>query len=179
MAVLGSLVPRFWKKTDKRSIAECWPFDGTLSEYGSMFYKKSTSKVRAHRVSYAIHFSDPGELFVCHRCDNPGCVNPAHLFLGTNLDNMRDCANKGRTVFQQDPTKKPFGVRNGRHTFPDKTARGSRVNTAKLTESQVIELRRLSASGMSSYLLADRFGITPSTARKIVRGIYWRHVACH
>lgn len=79
-----------WYKVDEKT--GCWVWQKSLRPKG---YGQFMSKA-AHRVSYAIHKGDPKGMFVCHKCDNPPCINPDHLFLGTPLDNMIDMKHKGR-----------------------------------------------------------------------------------
>ena len=98
------LAERFWAKVDRRGPDDCWNWTamthpdghGRIGEgghYGRMLY--------AHRVSYELHIGPiPPGLVVMHKCDNPRCVNPAHLQLGTDADNHRDCWNKGRSPFK-------------------------------------------------------------------------------
>jgi hypothetical protein len=77
----------------------CWEWRGTTLRkgYGAWVGRYDGTKyVAVHRYSYAIHFCHPEEMLVCHRCDNPLCVRPDHLFLGTNSDNRQDCVRKGR-----------------------------------------------------------------------------------
>jgi hypothetical protein len=90
------LPDRFWEKVDKRDVDECWPWTGTTVSkgYGSIGHEGKT--LSAHRVSWELHFDSPGDLHVLHSCDNPPCCNPAHLFLGTNADNIRDRLLKER-----------------------------------------------------------------------------------
>lgn len=83
---------KFFKKV-KVVQSGCWEWQGRLNQSG---YGETGRHSRAHRVSFAIHFHDPGEFHVCHKCDNRKCVNPDHLFLGNDLDNMRDMILKGR-----------------------------------------------------------------------------------
>lgn len=105
----------------------------------------------AHRISYEIHRGPiPDQLFVCHRCDNPGCVNPAHLFLGTHAENMADRFAKQRQ------------------------ARGVSIGTAKLTEEDVIAIR--SSVGETQMQIAERFNIKQPQVSEIRLGNAWAHV---
>jgi len=92
---------------------------------------------------------------VCHHCDNPSCVRPDHLFLGTQADNVQDCVMKGR------------------HKNPSQN--GSRNPSAKLKEEDVLMLRQMASEGASANSLSIRFGVTPRTIRKIVSGTRWAH----
>ncbi len=90
---------RFWPKVDRRGPDECWEWKAARQAegYGKMFTTNRCRPERAHRVSWVLHHGPiPDGMFVLHRCDNPPCVNPAHLFLGTNLDNIEDMGRKGR-----------------------------------------------------------------------------------
>lgn len=89
---------RFWSKVDKSGGPDaCWPWTGALSTKGYGRFALSTGNyIQANRFSYELTYGSLGDLFACHRCDNPRCCNPAHLFPGTHQDNMRDMRQKGR-----------------------------------------------------------------------------------
>ena len=106
----------------------------------------------AHRLAWELANGPiPVGLHVLHRCDNPGCVRPAHLFLGTNADNCRDKALKGRSL------------------------RGERNAKAKLTEADVREIRRLGPT-VAKAEIAQRFGITRQQVVHILSRAQWKHV---
>jgi len=92
-------VQRFWRDVKKSDDTECWLWTGPKRCKGYGTLRANGKSVLAHRFSYTIATGkEPGDLLVCHRCDVPGCVNPAHLFLGTYKDNNRDCVSKKRHV---------------------------------------------------------------------------------
>lgn len=94
----SSLVNRFSAKVVFGKNDECWPWIGALDGRGYGVIKFMGKMEKAHRVSYMIYKGKIGDLHVLHKCDNTCCVNPDHLFLGTQADNMQDCARKGRIV---------------------------------------------------------------------------------
>lgn len=121
---------------------------------------RSVATAVAHRVAYELAFGAiPDGLHVCHKCDNPPCCNPAHLFLGTNMENRRDMTAKGRHL---------AGYLSPKHS------KGEQVNTAKLTPKQVAGIRaNVAESGPS---LAARLGVTASTIHKVRRRQTWKHL---
>jgi HNH endonuclease len=81
----------------------CWLWTGPLNDDGYGVFHVFGKNRKAHRVAYELSIADPGDMCVLHRCDNPRCVRPDHLFLGTHADNMRDCAEKGRATRKLSP----------------------------------------------------------------------------
>lgn len=151
---------RFFKRIGvPDAVTGCWPWLGpfTRGNYGCVFFMGKT--YRANRVSYLLHKGDIRDGFiVCHKCDNPSCVNPDHLFLGTYKDNNLDMHAKGRA---------PKSNR--------KIAGESNV-WAKLTDSCVKEIRRLVAEGITKAEVGRKFGIRDSHVCKIVQRKLWAHV---
>lgn len=148
---------RFWAKVEKRGPDECWPWTASTTRGGYGDFKLPGQKVVASRYAYflATHHW-PGRYLVCHACDNPPCCNPAHLWLGLHSDNSRDKIAKGR-------------ARTG-------DQRGSRNPKAKLTEADIIEIRRLIGEGMTNTAIGPMFGVTHSAISLIRLGRFWKHV---
>ena len=161
LPVDDALVARFWTKVDRRAPAECWLWQGKTQSggYGVIWFGgKGGKTIYAHRLAYLIATGiDPVGNAVCHRCDNPTCVNPDHLFLGTIAVNVQDMIAKGR------------------NRIPDRKI-GEHVNGAKLSEGSVATIRERAAKGETSANLAAEFGVDPSHIRSIVRREYWQHV---
>lgn len=175
---MSTLAARFAAKVDQSGGPDaCWPWTGYRRPlgYGEIGLGGKRGKAaKAHRVAYELANGPiPKGLDVLHRCDNPPCVNPAHLFLGTHLDNMRDMAAKGRSGPKNHPERMPRGDRHGLRLHPHRAARGERVGGAKLTEDQV---RHVLTSPLSQRQLARDLGVDRRTISLIRQGKTWRHV---
>jgi hypothetical protein len=153
---------RFWSKVDKRGPDECWEWKAKCNPngYGQFRVKEHTT---AHRVSWELTNGPiPEGLYVCHRCDNPPCVNPAHLFLGTAQDNARDMVKKGR---------------DRASVCPESIVRGEKVGSAKLTNEQVIRIRSdYAGGGISCRELAAKYGVNRGTIRAVLTRKQWAHL---
>lgn len=127
--------------------------------------------VGAHRVSWEIHNGPiPKGKWVLHKCDNPPCIRPKHLFLGTRLDNVRDMEMKGRRSAAR-------GEKHGRSTKPERNTVGERNRHAKLTDDQVREIRKIASVESIAYVdLAKRFGVGDVAISRIVNRKTWRHL---
>lgn len=148
---------RFWAKVRKTD--DCWEWTGTCAPFGyGVLYSGPRGQVHsevAHRVSWELHFGPiPAGLNVCHHCDNPPCVRPDHLFVGTQADNVRDRDAKGRHW----------------------THRGMLVGTAKLTDAQVRDMRVRRSEGALLREIAVEFGTSVGNVQTIVTRHSWRHV---
>lgn len=150
-----TLEQRFWPKVDKRGQLECWPWLACTNAKGYGWFGAGDGPRLAHRVAWEIENGPiPDGLFVLHRCDNPPCVNAAHLFLGTNVDNMDDMKAKGRAP-------KNAGVKNGR---------------AKLVEADVLVIRHRIAAGEMLRAIATDYGVSEGVVNHIKDGRSWAHV---
>lgn len=155
---------RFWAKVDKTDT--CWLWTGALRDDGYGVFNLGQSTVRVHRFSYELHHGPiPAGKFVCHRCDVPRCVNPAHLFAGTHADNMADRQAKGRVA---------AGADSGMRKHPEAHVRGVKHPMAKLTPERVGHIRAMRQSGLSHQKIADRVGIARTTVTDVLKGRNWR-----
>jgi len=150
----------FWERVDKTPgfgpDGDCWSWTGTIGNqgYGSLaIIQRGIPRriVGAHRFSFMVHFHEWPKLLVCHHCDNRSCVNPAHLFKGTNAENSADMAAKGRGIRGED-----------------------NYNTT-LTEVEITELRSLFPR-LSYEEIGRRFSVAACTAKRIIKCQTWKHV---
>ncbi len=178
------LEARFWARIDKTSHpGGCWVWTGirNVGGYGVLSYRLPNGKCHnhgAHRFSYELHNGPiPDGLFVCHHCDNPACVNPAHLFLGDHRANGLDCIRKNRHGAVTHPECQPRGDKNGSRLHPEKLRRGELASKAKLTSDQVREIRRRLKSSEATYReLSIEFHVTAQAIRAIELKKSWRHI---
>lgn len=166
---------RFWPKVNRSGGPNaCWEWlaHRNASGYG-VFRTSSTMHGKtglAHRFAWQLsHGEIPDGLFVCHSCDNRGCCNPSHMFVGTNHDNVQDKMLKGRHV-SLSGAQHPLRIR------PERAARGERCRKAVLTESAVRRIQQLLKSGASRREIAAEYGVTRETIGNVANGKTWRHV---
>lgn len=155
-----TVIARFWASVNKEGPVHpalktrCWTWTRPGKRYGKLSIRNRS--VSAHRCSWEIHYGKIADgLWVLHKCDNPSCVRPSHLFLGTVLDNNRDCSFKMRGA---------IGEKN--------------VQT-KLTPTKAALIKRLYRKGKSGYgleALAKRFGVVPNAIKNIVTGKSWKYI---
>lgn len=155
---------RFWKKVDKDGpripyvTGQCWMWYGTRVRNGYGIFKWAGKPGLAHRYSYWLHYATlPDDMNVCHRCDNPSCVNPSHLWLGTNRDNAKDRDMKQRQI----------------------PRRGEDFTHAKLTDDIVRYIRLNYVPFCSTHgtrAMARKFGVSHMLVRQVLHGRIWRHI---
>lgn len=133
----------------------CWEWLASKHPKGYGYACFGNKVMYAHRASYQLFYGAiPKGMCVCHHCDNPRCINPGHLFLGTNADNTADMVKKGR----------------GRTP----AIKGSAHYNAKFKESDIVEIR--AANGVAISELARKYRVTPATIYYIRNGTTWKHV---
>lgn len=169
-------IERFFSKIDRdgpfcgKLNSKCWSWKMKLDKDGYGRFRYKNKKRGAHRISYMYFYGNIDDnLLVCHKCNNPSCVNPDHLYLGTASDNKRDEIESGRTS---------KGTRNGKYTHPEKTPRGERAGNSKLTENDVIEIRKTynAKAGKTIMFLSEKYGVGTSTIWSVISRQTWTHI---
>lgn len=152
---LAAASESFWSRVDKRADDTCWPWSGQINESGyGVCNLVGHATTLAHRIAFTFSSGrDPGDLNVCHSCDNPPCCNPNHLWLGTRAENIADMDRKGR---------RRAAIR-----------RGVKSSACRLGEAQVMELL---TSPETNRQAAARLGVTPSAIFNIRTGRTWSHL---
>lgn len=145
-------IERFLSRVDKKSESECWIWAGRTNPDGYGQFDCRNSTVPSHRYMWSMLNGEiPQGMVICHRCDNPKCVNPSHLFLGTVQDNVRDRDMKGR---QADHA----GTKNGR---------------AVLDENGAIKVKELRKSGLTYKDISTEMGVSVGCVSHILNGRHW------
>lgn len=144
---------RFWLRVVKT--ADCWLWTAHIAKDGYGRFKDAYKEIYPHRFSWIVHFGAvPDGLDVLHKCDVRHCINPSHLFLGTDADNVADRVAKGR---------------NG-------DTKGEKNSQAKMTSEKVIAMRLDRQTGLTWELLSKKYNISICQARQICVGRWWKHI---
>ena len=166
-----ALRDRFWERVDQGAPDACWLWTGTVhhSGRGIIWVSDGRRAQIASRVAWELTNGPiPEGMLVCHHCDNPLCVNPAHLFLGTSADNSADMVRKGRQA---------IGDRSGPRLYPERRRRGESHPDAKLTEEDVRTIRQWYANGgVLQREIGDRYGISQANVSAILLRKTWEHI---
>lgn len=170
MKTKASATDRFWANVEKSDGCWLWKGNTATGGYGGIMVKGILW--RAHRFSWVLANGEiPDGLLVCHKCDNPACVRPDHLFIGTSSDNQRDCAAKGRQYSQRHPEKSSL------HRPEIRASQVGECNAAaKLRTEDVITMRALMDQGATVDGMIEMFGISRTQVNAIKRRAAWKHI---
>ncbi len=148
------LTDRFWSKVQKGGEDDCWLWTGATQKfgYGYLANTRRCGAYKAHRLSYELNIGEiPNGMCVCHKCDNPPCVNPNHLFLGTIADNNEDKRLKGRIEDRSNEAN----------------------SNSKLNFDLAQQIRELYKTGLSQTKIAKIFGVSQNAISNVVNNIRW------
>lgn len=180
---MSTLINRFWNKVIKQN--GCWKWTAMENDFGYGIINsggRGGRPLRAHRVSWEIHNGNiPKGKHILHKCDNPTCTNPEHLFLGTNYDNVQDMVKKGRTCRGQKHVEKMRAVaargnKNGARTHPEMVPKGETHFGAIMTNGGVIKMRQMRRAGHRVKDIALFFGISNQQTSFICNRKAWKHI---
>ena len=144
---------RFLEKVEYDTNVGCWWWSASLTKDGYGQFNYNNKVHRAHRISYELHKGIiPNNLLIRHTCNNPSCVNPNHLVLGTNQDNKNDCVKANRQ------------------------AKGSKIKISVLKEPDIPLIKEMLKTGLSQRAIAKKFSVTKSTITAINLGKSWKHI---
>lgn len=171
--ITASDIARFWEKVNKDGpipqhmphLGKCWVWTAQIQSNGYGRFRSSFSRY-AHTFSFVLAFGQTSGLLHLHKCDNPRCVHPDHLFSGTSLDNSRDMVSKGRC-------NTPRGDRNGSRTHPENLARGEQHGRSKLRLQDVEAIRGMLLSGVVQRKIAHQFHISQAEVSNVKLGKKW------
>jgi hypothetical protein len=156
---LRPISERFWEKVNKAGPDECWEWQGARGPAGHGVFTigskrdKTRKTIPAHRFAYTLeHGTISDDKEACHKCDNPPCCNPAHIFAGTHRENMEDMVAK------------------------DRSARGERSGSTKLTDNDVIKIRQLIDCGMKQAEIGKLYSISQKAVSLIALRKRWKHI---
>lgn len=171
------LLARFWAKVKVGD--GCWEWVANRNPAGYGLLKVEGRMMSAHRLSWELlRGRIPDGIQVLHHCDNPSCIRPDHLFLGTQSDNLNDMVRKGRglTAEQQAAIRHPKGDDHWQRKHPELVKRGTNHHAAKLDDDKVRAIRKAHAEGRTDLQLAREYGVSEGTIHFIVKGQTWKHV---
>lgn len=143
---------RFAESYEAVTETGCWLWTGTMLATGYGSFWNGKKNVRAHRYSYEHAIGNiPRRAVVCHKCDTPSCVNPDHLFVGRQSDNLQDCVAKGRKEVRQQ----------------------SMLYRGVMTDGKANAIREARAAGLSNDEIAKQHGVSPGYCSQVARGLKW------
>jgi len=146
-------VERFWSRVNRLGVDDCWVWVGRINPDGYGMFDYGNRGESSHRYVWRLFTGEdiPSGMVICHKCDNPPCCNPNHLFLGTVQDNVKDRDSKGR----------------------QRSHKGSDNNRAVLNEDKVRKIKQLRKDGMEYQKIADFMGVSNGCVNHIINGRHW------
>jgi hypothetical protein len=169
-----TLTERFWSQVQTAGASECWEFVGCRYPNGYGRFATLGKTWYAHRLAYLLTHRKVPLNWVLHHCDNPSCVNPAHLYDGTPKENTADRDRRKRSAYLADPEGWHRKLLQGQENHRQKYGAASKV--CKLTVEQVRSIKHRLRDGEPYQLMAPEYGVKPSTIQAIKYGVNWKHV---